>query len=530
MMRGVALAALTVTALTAPANARRAEVHPYVEVAQVLATDFANDDVLTYTSLAAGIDAAVQSRRIEVQISYRYERRIDWDDRDVDQDVHSGLARAAVAVAPGIGIEGGALAARARTDLRGSATGVTLGNQRNVNQVYSAYAGPTVETKAGPVAVNAAYRFSYTKVEDRNSPAERGLPRQNTYDDSTMHMAVASAGVRAGEVLPVGLTVSGAWTREDVSQLDQRYEGSYARADAVLPVTPTVAVVGGIGYEDIEVSQRDAVVDAAGVPVLDSNGRYTTNEASPRRLAYDFDGMIWDAGVMWRPSRRTTLEVRAGRRYGTMTYIGSLSWQMSQGSGLQVGVYDSVQSFGRGLNKALGSLPTSFNTRPDPFSDQFDGCVFGTTGAAAGSCLTPVLGALTTANFRARGVDGVYVLNRGPYRFGIGGGYQNRKFLVPDAAPGLGLYDVSDELWYAQAFAGRTLDRRSSIDLNAYANWYDSGQALIGDSFGAGATGSYSYSLGRLGATASLGIYSVDPQAAETQTSAQALVGMRYSF
>ena len=38
-------------------------------------------------------------------------------------------------------------------------------------------------------------------------------------------------------------------------------------------------------------------------------GRFVTNEAAPRQIAYETDGLIWDAGVLWRPSRRTATAV-----------------------------------------------------------------------------------------------------------------------------------------------------------------------------------------------------------------------------
>src|SRR3546814_8934986 len=112
------------------------------------------------------------------------------------------------------------------------------------------------------------------------------------------------------------------YEREDASQLDQRYEGKYARADVTMPIGPTVALLGGVGYEDIEIGQRDPLLDADGVPVRDANGRFVTDTSSPRRLSFDTDGLIWDAGVMWRPSRRTSLTARVGRRYGDPLHPG----------------------------------------------------------------------------------------------------------------------------------------------------------------------------------------------------------------
>ncbi len=519
----------SVAALAAvPAQARDTakSVVPYVEAGQVLTTD--GNDTVTYTSVAVGVDASVQTHRVSVQASYRYEHRFDWDGGS--EGVHSGLAQAAVRITPALQFEAGALATRARADIRGDAFGLGL-NGGNVTSIYSVYAGPTFATRYDGITINAAYRFGYTKVE---APGFTGVPagqqRLDYYDSSTNHMAVLSVGTAAGEYLPVGLTASGAWSREEMSQLDQRYDGKYVRLDAVLPVTPVLALVAGVGAEDIQISSRDALLDGAGDPVTDGNGRFVTDPASPRRIAYDTDGLFWDAGVIWRPSRRTTLEARIGRRYDSMTYIGSFSYQINQGSGLQIGVYDQVDSVGRGLSRTLAELPGQFNTRPDPFGDQFGGCVFGRTGDNSGGCLTPVLGALTTAQFRARGVDAVYAMNLGRTTIGLGGGYVHREFLTPGASPAMNLSGTIDQIWYAQAFATRELSPRSSVTGNLFFNHYDSGLNAAPDVTGGGATGTYSYSFGRLGASASLGVYAFDQGGIQTDWSAQAMVGARYSF
>jgi hypothetical protein len=55
----------------------RTSVTPYLEVAQVLDAQIqGGNDVLTYSSIAAGVEATVESSRTQAQIAYRYERRI----------------------------------------------------------------------------------------------------------------------------------------------------------------------------------------------------------------------------------------------------------------------------------------------------------------------------------------------------------------------------------------------------------------------------------------------------------------------
>ncbi|WP_448657402.1 hypothetical protein ACPVPU_07980 [Sphingomonas sp. CJ99] len=527
----IGIAAPAVAQTAAPAE-RTVAISPYVQVGQILTADLRENDVLTYSTVTAGIDATVQTQRVTVQLNYQYERRFSWDDRLEDGDVHSGLANAAVQIAPGLSVEGGAIATRGRFDSRGDAPTNLVGNVGNTVQVYSAYVGPSFSSQVGPASVTAAYRLGYTKVE---SPGVVGIdptaPPVDVYDDATSQLAIASVSTGAGDVLPVGLTVSGAYQREEARQLDQRYEGGFARADAVLPVSRTVALVGGVGYENIDISQRDVLLDANGDPVLDTNGRFVTDPNSPRRRAFAFDGVYYDGGLLWRPSPRLTLEARVGERYGTFSGTGSLSWQTSPSSGLQIGVYDSVQSFGRQLNGAIDRLPTSFTNNRDPFSDNYNGCIFGSGGDAGGQCLNGVFQSVTTANFRARGVDAVWSAQRGNTQFGVGGGYAHRRFYVPDVPVGAVIDGANDQAWYVQAFAARALDSQSSVTGNVYGNYYDSGIVGGGDVWGLGANAAYSRNFGRLNAQVVGGIDTFDSDAAlRSDIVAQALVALGYRF
>ncbi|WP_231731935.1 hypothetical protein [Sphingomonas sp. CCH5-D11] len=516
-------------------QARDRYVAPYIEVAQVLDVGLSNDEVLTYSQVAVGIDAGISGRRVEGQVSYRYERRIQWDDRIADDNVHTGLARASATLAPGFTVEGGAVATRARADIRGTAPGSFVGNVDNVTQVYSVYAGPSLTTRAGPVEIAAAAFGGYTKVE---APVSTGLAagqqRLDYFDDSKSVLAQASAGVPVGAVLPVGVTVSGAYEREEAGQLDQTYEGFYARGDVTMPVSRTVALRAGAGYEKITASQRDALLDASGNPVVDDNGRFVTDPASPERIAYNTDGLIYDAGVIWRPSPRFELQANAGYRYGGETYFGSLNWQFARDSGLQIVVYDGIETFGRQLRDGLRTLPTAFQGTANPFGQQFNGCIFGGNpgagGADAGGCLNNVFQSISTASYRARGVDGVISATRGRTAYGLGLGYANRRLNTPDVAPGTVALGVTDESYYAQLFWSRALSRVSQVDANLFANYYDSGLPLANGVFNLGATGTYSHQFGRLGTVASLGLYTFDQEGFDSQWSAQALLGARYTF
>ena len=532
---GVALGAL-IAATAAQAQGRRVQVTPYIEVGQVLDADLNSGDVLTYSMIAAGIDVAAATSRVTGQLSYRYERRIAWDDDIGDDDIHTGLARVSAQVARGLTLEAGGIATRTRSDIRGAAPGVLVGNVDNISQVYAVYAGPSYATRVGPLAVAESYQAGYTKVETPSFTAvPAGQPRLDYYDDSFGQVAGLSVGVQPGQILPVGLTATGGWEREDSGQLDGRYEGWRVRGDVLAPVSPYVALTAGVGYERIETGSRSALTDATGAPVVDGNGRFVTDEASPRQIAYRTDGVYYDAGVVWRPNRRTSAEAHIGKRYGSVSYTGLLTYRASEHVGLSADVYDSVTTFGRQLRTGLSSLPTSFLSSRDAFTQQFNGCVFSTSGATPGGCLNDVFQSISTASYRARGADAVLSVTRGRSIYGGGVGYANRKLFNRDSVPGVTLYGIEDESYYGQLFFNRTLTPVSTVDANVFVNYYESGVArsVGARSFGVwsyGGTASYGHSFGRLTTSASAGVYAFDTGDVDTTWSAQALLAARYSF
>ena len=79
---------------------RTVDASPYLEIDQVLTADLKNGgDVLTYTNLAVGVDAAIVTNRAELAGSVRYEHRIGWNDNLGDSDVVSGLLRGRIEAA-----------------------------------------------------------------------------------------------------------------------------------------------------------------------------------------------------------------------------------------------------------------------------------------------------------------------------------------------------------------------------------------------------------------------------------------------
>jgi hypothetical protein len=219
-----------------------------------------------------------------------------------------------------------------------------------------------------------------------------------------------------------------------------------------------------------------------------------------------------------------------GERYNSLSYTGSFSHQMGPGSGIQIGVYDTVETFGQQLNGTLASLPSSFATTTDPFGNQFSGCIYGTVGGATGGCLNDVFASSNTSAYRARGVTGVAVMNRGRSRFGLGGGYARRSYIAPPATGGaFSVNGSSDETIYAQLFASQDVGAQGSLSTSILGSYYDSDLPGAEGIFGWGANTAYTHNFGRLGATASLGTFGF-ARDGDTEASVQALLGLRYGF
>ncbi len=535
---GIAAAALVASAPALAqesdrgAATRQVRVAPYIEANQVLTAELSpGDDTVTYTQVATGVDVSVQGRYNGGAASVRYERTFGYDNSVQDSSTLSGVARGYASVVPrAVTVEAGGLATRTRVDSNGAATVGTGRGGKSESRVYSAYAGPNVHTSAGDAEVNANYRVGYTRVEAPDAIVTApGAARVDVFDESVVQSAGLHVGTRPGAPLPVGVGVGGGFYQEDVSNLNQRVRDMHVRADVNVPLTPSLAAVGGVGYEDVEVSSRDAVRDAAGNPVVGPDGRFVTDGSAPRQLAYDVSGLIWDVGVMWRPSSRTSAEAHIGRRYDSLTYYGSFAWAISSRSSLNASVYDGVTGFGGQLNNALVALPTDFAANRNAITGDVTGCVASLQG---NNCLTGVLGSIRSAVFRGRGFQASYSEQIGRMNAGFGAGYDRRKFI---AAPGTVLAaanGIADESWWLAAYLSGQIDARSSFNVNAYASWLTSGFPGVGDATVLGASAAYRrYLLDGLSANAALGLDYFDSAAAgQDLRTASALLGLRYDF
>lgn len=513
-------------------SGRRTKIRPYLEVDQDL---FAQLDpvntLVTYTTLAAGADIDFGGRRTDGAVSVRYEHRFVEKGRTGSSDAISGLARVRREVVPRtLSIEAGGLAARTVVTAGGGTLLNSLATSGSTSQLWSVYAGPQLTTHLGRAAVNGGYTLGYTEIGALHSVTPIGGSGQalDVFDHSLTQQGSLSASFRPGEILPVGIGANAGYLREDISNLDQRLIDWRFGLQATLPVSRSVALVGDLGWERVQAAQRDALRDGTGKPVIGANGRYVTDKSQPRKIAYQTEGLIWDVGVLWRPSRRTSAAVYVGRRYDSLTYYGSLNYTPNARSSLNVSVYDGISGYGSSINNAVQSLPTDFEVSRNPFSGDIGGCAVGSSG---GGCVNGALGSASSAFFRGRGVNLAWGARIGHLRAMLGAGYSYRRYIAAAGTVLAGANGSVDETYYVSAGLSGPIDRRSSFGVTGFAGIYHNARADVGDTTNWGVTGSLSRQITeRLVGNASLGLFGVERRFSPDELDALARIGLRYNF
>lgn len=536
---GKLLSASALIAVASPAFAqdeqgggqgRAVNVQPYIEVSQILTAQLSPEsDQLTFTQVAAGVDTNIRGRNSGASVSVRYERNFTYGDDDVDSDTVSGIARGYLSVVPqNLTLQAGALAARTRIDPGGAVSANPLVSDEATNQIYSVFAGPDFQTRAGALEIAGSGRVGYNRFEADNALFSSAGDPIDTFDDSTTYTGRVAVGTAPGDLLPIGVAVSAGGFQEDVSNLDQRVRDVFVRGDVTIPVTPTIALVGGVGYEDVEVSSRDALLDADGNFLRDEDGRLVTDSASERLIAFDVDGLLWDAGILWRPSSRTSLEARVGQRYDSTTYYGTFSYVPSDRSSLAVNVYDGISGFGGVLNNSLAQLGSDFQAQRNPLSGDFGGLVQSDDGVG----LVNPLGSVRSSAFRGRGIAASYQQSIGRLNAAIGVGYDRRSFIAAQGSALAGVNGLVDESYYVIGSLSRNIGQSGTLTTNAYANQFQTSGDDNGDLTAFGASAAYSRLIaGRLSARAAVALDYFDSEFSDEDfATASALLGLRYDF
>jgi hypothetical protein len=485
------------------------------------------DETLTYTSVAAGVEGQVVTRRVAASFGYRYERRLELSGDLPDTDVHSGIAQVRAQIVPGmLEVEAGGIATR--TGGTGRAIGVT--EREGSAQIYSGYAGPTFTTRAGPVALNAFYRLGYVSVDD-DSLAGAASPERGF--DSTVHLAGASASMAPG-VLPFGWNVSAGHVSENSSSFDTEFESQFIRGDAVLPVNPSLALTAGIGYSRGQASQRNVLRGANGQPLVDANGNFLPDLTGARLTTYDQDGLFADAGFIWRPTPRSELQLRAGiNDDGDPIVAGSAAFQVGRFFGFSFNLYDDDETFGTSLLRNLRGLPDGFKVEHDALTGGLaPGCVFSQDEPGKGVCLSPALQSITGASYRVRGGSLLFSGNGRLWSWGGGVTYNQRDFYLPDDPIFANAFAPSDQDLALFGSVSRQLGRDADLGFDGFVSIFNSDGATVDDVLSIGGRVDYSRSflLNQLQLQVALGLTHRSLSLGDDSLVADGTVGLRYRF
>lgn len=447
--RFVAVCCLLSTGAVAHA---RSQVHPYLEIGQVVTADLEpQGPALTYSQATMGVDVTQRGVRSEAQLSYRYERIIGWGAAKGQQSRHIGFARASANAVPNLlDVEVGALATQVRNSLDGPSPSLLPVDRQQLTQLYSTYAGAQLRPSLGPLSARARYYVGYTRADVRQSGAATSDVR---FGSALAQDALASVGMAPG-ILPFGWSLSGSWAREDQSSLSQYITSRTLRGEIVLPLLPNLAVTAGVDHGWNRVGQKSV---GGANPV-------------PPKLLYVWDGRGWDAGVYWRPSARTSVQARYGRRHGSDLVLIDATWEASQHSYVSAQVYDQEQSFGLLVTRQMAGLPRGFEFDATAFQDAASACAFGRE--QAGGCLNAVVSSPRLGIFRARGGDVTWSIRGRYWDIGLGVGALERTFLMKAAAEPA----FRDIAYYGQLNIGYQLSRRTNFSSNVAVSLFDDDQ------------------------------------------------------
>ena len=487
---------------------------------------------------AVGADMLINGRNNQGVISLRYERRFGETGNSStiygggNGDTVSGIAHLSSAIVPNtIRLDYGGYATRTWVSNSGAALPNAPGPGEQ-SQVYAGYVGPTLTTHVGDVAVDGHYRIGYAHVGTPgfyNAPGGVAANGPNIIAQNSVaqdaHLAV---GTRPGEIARVGLGADAGYYHEHVDVLDQKLHDMHVRGEVTLPVSDTTAVVGGVGYEDVRVSSHDAVRDVNGNPVLTANGQYITNWATPSYVAFNTKGLIWDAGVIWRPSRKTNFEGHVGRRYGGFAGWGSFSYQPTERTSFNAVAYDDITGFGGALTNSLFNLPDQFDTVRDGITGNVSSCM-ATQGAT--NCIGGVLGSVSSAVHRDRGFTAGVGFDYGRIQTGFGFGYDRHEYLAAPQTVFANLNGKVDNTWWLAAYLSGRIDRQSLFETTLEAYTFTTDTVPHGNLRAIRAVGIYQhYFSDHLSGNAALSIDGINRDALNDLWTASGSVGMRYTF
>nr|WP_232307088.1 hypothetical protein [Sphingomonas sp. Y57] len=519
-------------AACSPALADRPEFGAFLNLDQVAESQLHGpgaDDV-TYTEVSGILTARISNRRIVASgtyhLSYRFPEMGNVN-KSFNQD---GLMRLqANVIDEWLTLETGALVTRSRVDASGAAPQFNIGNPQNLTQTYSAFVQPTLMHRIGDLGLGVSYRYAYTQNETTDNLPATG-PINDRFDSSKAQQVTANIGMEPGS-LPFGWKVSSEYRRENTTNLDEHFRAFNVIGEVRVPLAGSpIALVASGGYERTRTSERSALVDpVTGLPVRGKGGRFLVDPASPRLLTYEVEGLIANAGVIWRPSRRTRMEARVGRRYGDLSVTGLIEMRPSERSGLTLIVTDRVESFGQGVSSGLAGAPPILDVNQVDPSSSYQQCLFGKT-SGSGRCIASSLGQASANSYRERAANIIFTRTMRTWNLSGGLGYARRTYIDnPNSL--FSLDGVVDQSFFSSLSIGRPLSRISGVSFSFTGNLFKNGQVGASDVMSGSFSTNYYRSFGRgIQMQASVAVDGSKQDGMTTDVSGRARLGLQYRF
>jgi hypothetical protein len=412
--RTLAATGVVVSMLTAmvPSSAYAdVEVNPFVSLRQVV-SDGSTRDARGWLEAGAGFAALLDTNRVNGNIRYRYSRRIPEFGNLRTRNRHTANANVrAELIDDFLTLDAGGTASQYATDLRGFNATNPDDESSNQTQIFSGYVEPSVVQRLGDFATfQGRYRLGAVSAdsprEGLTSPGSIGLDPSDglgsRLTDSIMQTAsVSLASTRATNTINWSLNAQG--THEDVDQLNQEYRGYSAGGELRYRISRKLELIGSGGYEDIENTQDSILFDdATGLPDLDEDGHFQIDPDMPRRTAYDFNGVYWNAGFRYTPSRRTSFEFRAGERYGSANFFLDFNHRSRSGLSVRANFQQTLNSFSRLLTLYENGVPVGMTRVSGMDRLGVPLCAYGIDPESDDdSCLRGLTQSLTPATFKS---------------------------------------------------------------------------------------------------------------------------------
>jgi hypothetical protein len=333
--------------------------------------------------------------------------------------------------------------------------------------------------RPGPVAVNAFYRLGYVSVDD-DSLAGTGSSAGRF--NSTVHLAGASASMAPGP-LPFGWNISAGHVSTSSSGFDTEFESQFIRGDAILPVNPALALTAGIGYSRGKATQRDFLRGPNGAPLFDAAGNLLVDPNGPRVTAYDQDGLFADAGFIWRPSRRSELQLRAGiNDDGDPIVAGSAPSRSAASSASASRCTTTMRRSGRHSPRISGTCRVSLRSSMTfSAAASLPAACSTSRRRGKGVCLSPALQSLTGASYRVRGGSMLFSGNGRLWSWGGGVTYARRDFYLPTAPFSMTLSPRTTRISRLFGSISRRLGRYADLGFDGFVSIFNTDAPTIDD-------------------------------------------------